>query len=223
MRVYQIKRKYRKSLKLLITPRMEIIVEAPMNMSKEDIDQFVEKYDAWIEQHLTLLCQQNLQVCKHLNTIPFIGKDYKVNNWEQKEICLNDDGIFIPKEVDPLIERKKIVKWYRQQAQVLLEKRIQYWAKKMNCQYARLNISSAKKRWGSCTNQGNISFSWRLMQAPPQAIDYVIIHELTHLHILNHSTSFWQLVSIYCPNYKEQKEVLKQTAEKAYREGWNLL
>ncbi|MCX6807530.1 MAG: M48 family metallopeptidase, partial [Patescibacteria group bacterium] len=75
--------------------------------------------------------------------------------------------------------------------------------------YKQIRVTSAKKRWGSCSHKGNISFSWRLIMATPSIIDYVIVHELAHLREYNHSKKFWQFVAKIIPYYKEQRKWLK--------------
>lgn len=80
----------------------------------------------------------------------------------------------------------------------------------MGLQPRQLFLSSAKSRWGSCTALGDIRLNWRLMQAPPQVIDYVVIHELAHLAELNHSPRFWAIVAAACPDWKTHRLWLKQ-------------
>jgi hypothetical protein len=76
---------------------------------------------------------------------------------------------------------------------------------------------SARTRWGSCTSGGSIRLNWRLIKAPPSVIDYVVIHELAHLVELNHSPSFWQIVAQLCPDYAEQRALLKEQAAHYHR------
>jgi hypothetical protein len=75
--------------------------------------------------------------------------------------------------------------------------------------YASLRITSARRRWGSCGPKGTLNFSWRLVMAPPPVIDYVIVHELAHLEIRNHSRLFWERVARWSPDYKQQQAWLK--------------
>ncbi len=222
MYTYQVKRTHRKSLKLSITPDAEILVEAPLNLRQEVIEQFVQKYEEWIEQHLKLALEQKNNRAQWLESVPFMGKEYAVHVWQEKEILLTAKEIYLPESTEPQQERKKVIAWYKSQAKAILGKRAAYWAQIMQCKYTQLKISSAKKRWGSCNSQGHIAFSWRLMQAPPEAIDYVIIHELAHLQILDHSPAFWERVKAYCPDYKNRKQLLVQVSDKMQRQGWNV-
>lgn len=73
----------------------------------------------------------------------------------------------------------------------------------------RLTLRDPKSRWGSCSSQGNISLSWRLFMTPPEVMEYVIIHELAHLKHMDHSKSFWQLVALHCPAYRQYIQWLK--------------
>ena len=85
-----------------------------------------------------------------------------------------------------------------------------YFASIMNLKYSRITITSAKTRFGSCSSRGNISYSWRLMLYPEEAREYVVIHELSHLVHMTHSSSFYKLLETYMPNYKEIKKLLKK-------------
>ena len=177
---YILRREYRKSLKLSITPQVEVLVQAPWNLSQAAISQFLEKHAAWIAAHLAEAEQNRASRQEWLESILFLGREYPVRRWAQREVCLSKANLYLPELDSPEKERRKVAAWYRAQAQVLLPRRTQFWAGKMQKNYRQVRISSARKRWGSCTGEGVISFSWRLLQAPPAAVDYVIIHELAH-------------------------------------------
>jgi predicted metal-dependent hydrolase len=76
--------------------------------------------------------------------------------------------------------------------------------------WKQIRISSARTRWGSCSTTGNLSFTWRLVLAPLEVIDYVVIHELVHTTIKNHSPAFWHRVAEIMPGYKQQVTWLKR-------------
>lgn len=82
----------------------------------------------------------------------------------------------------------------------------------------KLALSSARSRWGSCSASGGVRLNWRLMQAPPAVIDYVVIHELAHLAELNHSPRFWAIVAAHCPDWKVRRDWLKQHGNRLL--GW---
>jgi hypothetical protein len=104
--------------------------------------------------------------------------------------------------------------WYRRQARQVIGERLAAWAGEHGLVYGSLRITSAQRRWGSCGPKGTLNFSWRLVMAPPEVIDYVIIHELAHLEIRNHSPLFWQRVAQMMPDYKRQVAWLKANGRK---------
>ena len=110
--------------------------------------------------------------------------------------------------------------FYKKEARKYIEVRINEIAEKNNLKFNNLKITSAKTRWGSCTSQKNINFSYRLAMAPIKTIDYVIVHELAHLKNMNHSKKFWVLVEkmmtgLYPWDYKIYKKWLD--------DNWNKL
>lgn len=97
----------------------------------------------------------------------------------------------------------------KEKAAEILTAKTEYYAALMGVSYAHIGITSAKGRFGSCSKKGRINYSWRLMQYPPAAWDYVVVHELCHLTHFDHSPLFWQSVEKYLPDYKERQKLLK--------------
>ncbi len=102
------------------------------------------------------------------------------------------------------------IKNLRKKAKMVLPQKVQYYAEIMGLKYGRITITSATTRFGSCTGKGNISFSYRLMLYPEEAIDYVVVHELAHLVEMNHSSRFYKIVEGILPDYKERQRMLKK-------------
>lgn len=103
---------------------------------------------------------------------------------------------------------------YRQAAKEYIPKRVAYYAQLLDVTYATISIRDQKTRWGSCSSKGNLSFSWRLILAPPKVLDYVVVHELCHRKEMNHSPRFWALVESMIPDYKTHRKWLKENGEK---------
>ena len=104
-------------------------------------------------------------------------------------------------------EEKKL----RKAAKAILPVKTKYYAQKMGLKYGRITITGAKTRFGSCSSEGNISYSFRLMRFPNDAIDYVVVHELAHLVEMNHSQKFWDIVASVFPDYKDRRKLLRQS------------
>lgn len=90
-----------------------------------------------------------------------------------------------------------------------LTERTEYFSKLMGLEYSGIKITSAKKRFGSCSGRNSICYSWRLMQYPAEAIDYVVVHELAHIVYKNHGKDFYKLIEKILPDYKKRENMLK--------------
>lgn len=104
------------------------------------------------------------------------------------------------------------IKILKKSAAEYFSRKCAYYADVMGLEYHKITITSAKTRFGSCSSQKNICFSYRLMLYPEAARDYVIIHELAHLKEMNHSRRFYDIVAKYMPDYKERMDLLKRKA-----------
>ena len=94
-----------------------------------------------------------------------------------------------------------------------IRERIEFFHPKIGGEYGRVTVRDQRSRWGSCSSKHNLNFNWKLIMAPPQALDYVVIHELCHLHEFNHSQRFWKLVEAQMPEYEFWKKWLKNHGE----------
>lgn len=103
-------------------------------------------------------------------------------------------------------ERAELIR----RAKEILPQRTAYWSQRMGLYPTQIRITSARRRFGSCSSEGHICYSWRLMQYPSEAIDYVVVHELAHLKHMNHSPAFHALVAKYLPDHKARRALLRR-------------
>ena len=101
------------------------------------------------------------------------------------------------------------IKRLKKEAKVYFAEKTEYFAKIMGIDYGRITITSAQKRFGSCSSSGNISFTYRLMLYPEAARDYVVVHELAHRREMNHSKRFYAIIEAVMPDYRYRKRLLK--------------
>ncbi len=104
---------------------------------------------------------------------------------------------------------KSLIPIYQKEAPARITERVEFYAKRTGLKYQSIAISNALHRWGSCSPNGKLRFTWRLMLAPQEVIDYVVVHELTHLLEKNHSRAFWAKVREILPQYKKHAAWLK--------------
>ena len=134
-------------------------------------------------------------------------------NWIRQKVKLQKENAMKRQEKREMPEAEK--KYYRNLAREVLGARTGYYARKMGVTYGRISIREQKTRWGSCSSAGNLNFNWKLILAPPEVLDYVVIHELCHLKEMNHSKAFWDEVEKVMPEYETYKLWLKEN-------GWRL-
>ena len=109
-----------------------------------------------------------------------------------------------PRAEEPDAEQTKRL---RERAASEMPKRAAYWCERLGVKAARVTITSAKKRWGSCSSSGNLCFSYLLMRCPDAFIDYVALHEVAHLVHRDHSRAFYALIEQHMPDYRERLEL----------------
>lgn len=104
----------------------------------------------------------------------------------------------------------------RERAKSVLAQRTAYFARQIGVTYGRITVRDQKTRWGSCSQTGNLNFNFRLILAPLEVLDYVVVHELCHRRQMNHSAQFWQEVAQVLPDYRKRKAWLTEN-------GWRLI
>jgi predicted metal-dependent hydrolase len=117
---------------------------------------------------------------------------------------------------EPVASEDAITHWYRREARARIERHVADEAPLLGVVAAKLTIRDPKTRWASCSAKASLSFSWRLLLAPFEVLDYVVVHELCHLHELNHSNAFWALVKEARPNYRDPFDWLREHGEELH-------
>ncbi len=135
-----------------------------------------------------------------------LGEPFKLRHTHR--LRLFDDAFLIPRGNDDEMKFEMIA-LYKELADAIFRKRMTIWENKCSLHPQKIRITSANTRWGSCTSAGVISLSWKLVQCPVTCIDYVIVHELSHLKEMNHSAMFWKCVANILPDYRQRRQQLK--------------
>ncbi|MCL2063675.1 MAG: M48 family metallopeptidase [Candidatus Cloacimonetes bacterium] len=220
---YKIFYSNRKSLTISIR-NGELQVRAPFNMSKTDIDKFVLQKEKWINKHLVNEKErfQNREkfTLNYGDIVFFRGKEYLITERDSNLAGFDEKVFYMPKGMNPESIKATCVHLYRILAKKYLTHRTLILAKQMSLSPRAIKINGALTRWGSCSNQKRINYSWRLVLADDDVIDYVIVHELAHFKEMNHSEKFWKIVENILPDYIERKEKLRELQKKLYSEKW---
>jgi predicted metal-dependent hydrolase len=197
---------------LHITKGGGLEVRAPLKLSLDVINAFVASKQKWIAKHLSRL-QENTPVPKSFaegENFLFLGQNYPLHFTDEQKLPveLSEKLCLASRHVH---RAEKVLKWwYRQQALIILNQRAEHFSGLMNAKPKLLKITNARQRWGSCSITGRVNFSWRLVMAPLEIVDYVVVHELAHLLRHDHSKAFWEKVEAILPDYKLRRKWLKE-------------
>ena len=204
----------RKTISLQVSDDAALIVRAPFGVSDEIINRVILRHKNWITRKRAEIQSRDRIFAKkeYVNGEGFLylGDYCRLRLVEKQEIPLGfESGFYLSK--DYLLNAKEVfVDWYKKSAYEKIFQRVKWYAEKRGFKYNKINITNAQKRWGSCSSQNNLNFSWRLIMAPLPVVDYVIVHELVHLDEKNHSKTFWNKVKMLMTDYKKHQEWLKR-------------
>lgn len=204
-------RSNRKTLSISIDRRGALIVRAPRVYSLERIFSFLESKKEWIRT-----AQENAKKTARLLPPENIDGYTFLLGGKQTTICLYGGGrvalneqtgtLFVPREES----EKRLKNWLKGYAKKRLTTLVKIRAEQMELNVESVTVTSAKTRWGSCSGKGKLHFSYRLIYAPEEMVDYVVVHELAHIPHKNHGRAFWGLVAKHCPDYARKRKWLKE-------------
>jgi predicted metal-dependent hydrolase len=194
-----------------------LTVAAPHGLALTAIRAFVESRRVWIDAKRALLAQSKPSAPRfqfHSGArLPYLGTELALNVSiapARRAACRCESGSLVLKVPHDNAIRPAIEAWYRRAAASHAAARLAHFAPLVGRGARKLVIRAQRTRWGSCSARGTISLNWRLMQAPPEILDYVVVHELCHLLVPNHSPRFWAEVARVLPDWRQQRAQLRQ-------------
>ncbi len=225
---YQLIKSKRKTIAISFDRGGNLVVKAPYFVRKYEIEAFLLEKSEWIEEtriRLKNAKEQENEIRLKLESgdvLFFLGEKriLTVIREERKRAKVKSVMdrllLWVPYEADYEYKKEHLEKWYRKEAAEILNHKACDFAERIGVHFEDIRIKDQKSRWGSCSSKGNLNFNWRIIMAPDAVCDYVVIHELCHLVHMNHSEDFWRLVYIYCPEYKQCKNWLKENGKYLY-------
>ena len=177
-----VKSSRRRTIAIQISTNGKMTVRCPYFIGKWTIDNFLKEKQDWIYSN-------------YLEAV-------------QRTSSENFDSDL--RNSSPKIENPALINKHKKYARKIFESKVAYYHQFTGGNYTSITIRDQKTRWGSCSGRGTLSFNWRLILAPPEILDYVVVHELCHLTHMNHSKEFWSMVSNTIPDYKEKRKWLKE-------------
>lgn len=210
----------RKTTDIVIERNGVVAVRPPKDFSPEKADAIVESKRMWIYRNLAEWRDLNAVavVREWVNgeTFLYLGRSYRLSLVAKQDVSLKlKEGRFCLKR-NLLVEGGKtsakevFEQYYTDKGLERIKQRVDYYAPKVGVTPSSVNVKDMGYRWATCSKKNGLAFHWKCMMAPPKIIDYIIIHELCHMHHRNHSDTFWNEVDKVMPDYRERKDWLRK-------------
>jgi predicted metal-dependent hydrolase len=213
-------RKRRKTLLLTIERDGRVVMRVPYHTPEREIETFFKGKLSWVKKKIDEK-KKSIQSAEHPKQfIPgekflYLGEHYPLELREPGKgrgpLALSH-GIFFLDNDCTAKARDIFMQWYKERAREIFTERVNFYSRKLKLYPNEIRISSAKTRYGSCTADNKVFFSFRLVMAPYAEIDYVIVHELAHIKIKNHSQRFWRYMEEVMPEYRKHRKWLKENS-----------
>lgn len=201
-----------KRITLRVCPKDKLIrVTLPQRIGVHKAEDFIQSHQEWIEKKLSLFSNEGSS-----DSLNLLGEKYTLKTdplRRRAHISHSDRSIYIPPENAPKALKTAIIAY----SKVCLAEMCADVADELGHSISAFSFRDPKTRWGSCSSQGKIMLSWRLILAPLEVARYVCIHEVCHLKHMNHSNNFWNLVASFDPNYKANRKWLRTHGSQLYR------
>ena len=206
-------RSKRKTLAIFIDSHGALIVKAPMRLPDHKIFEFVKSKQDWITARQRKIAENsyiNRSVVSY-NSFLFMGRELvPVISQKAKAISRADGSLIIPASYTPEKILKKVEKYLKDSAKIILSERAHYFANRLKLTPADIGTNNNKTRWGSCDTKRRINLNWRAVMLSPNLFDYIVVHEFCHLLEFNHTKNFWAIVQTILPDWRILRKHLKQ-------------
>lgn len=204
----------RKTFGLQIKPDGRLIVRAPRHASRAQIQAVVAKKAGWIKKTRDRLARDYPHLTPKTFTegerFWFLGAQYALQLTDRKRPALVLEGHFSLSRNKQDRAKALFIAWYREQTRGIVHALIEGYQERFGFSVNQVRITSARTRWGSCSGKNNLNFTYRLSMAPRSVVAYVVVHELVHLTIRDHSPRFWRGVAEIKADYQKDRDWLKK-------------
>ena len=222
---YTIIRSRRKTIGISVSPDKGVRILAPVWASTRQLQDVVSIKAPWIFDKL--IHMEEIQALKNSRkfadgeSLSFLGKEYKLHVIRQpgvKSVTLDFNNVefivgvpsCIPDDEQSESIRNALLEWYKERAAETLAERVNIYSHNLTVKPSWLLVKDQKTRWGSCTRDNKININWKIIMAPQEIVDYLVVHELAHIKVRNHSALYWKLVESILPDCKTRRKWLKQ-------------
>lgn len=189
----------------------KVVIYAPFYLSMEEINEIYNKYKDKLSNKIEK--NKNSDECLY-----YLGNKYLINIVKSKilknafcELCDGEFVVYVPENKE--INIKNVIdKWKVEQAKQIITERVKFYVEKYNFKFDfiknKIKCKNQRTKWGSCSFNNNLNFNYNVIAKNIEVIDYLVVHELTHTLIKNHSKMFWDKVESVISNYKDLRKLL---------------
>lgn len=214
--------KRRKTVSVIVDPDYGVSLKSPMHVDRETLNAIALDKGAWIVKKMKSHEESRYDVPEREfitgESVQYLGRNYilkiisdpLLRNGGFCQIKGKHLECYVPDKRDEISSLKAIKQWYQKRAYMKIQERVTRYAEAMSLPYGQIMIREQKKRWASCDAKGNLRFNWQIIMAPLKLVDYVVVHELTHIRVHDHSAAFWRAVGTVLPDYEDRKEKLRK-------------
>jgi predicted metal-dependent hydrolase len=220
---YELERRQRRTVGLKITAT-GLVIHAPKRISQSHLESLIVLKADWIRKKLASLSENKIPALQWQDgeQLLFLGNPLTlaIKHDVRSKAVDYEPGVLklaMPNHNDETAVSRKVLQWYKKQALTDFARRLELFSARLGVALPKLFLSNAQSRWGSCNSRKEIRLNWRLLQAPPHIINYVVCHELAHLKEMNHSAKFWAVVASIYPDYKSAEKELKALSPQLHR------
>ena len=210
---YELIRSNRSSIGITVERDGSVVVNAPQNLAVDEVEKNIYKKRLWIWEKLAIKNVYNDRLIERKfisgETFSYLGRSYRLQVVDEDIDLKLKNGWFMLGRKYRTQAKELFKKWYIEHLKSKIQERFVYLNKELNLPTSEYKVMELGYRWGSCTKDGVLNFNWKIAMAPLGVIDYIILHEVTHLKEHTHNERFWREIQRLMPNYLEKKEWLK--------------
>ena len=182
----------------------------PTRASLHEAEGFANRQEGWLRAQISKLPERSALLDG--GRLPFRGVDLEIATTTGRSIRVEGDKILVGAKHSGA----RLQAFVKTEARNALYPAVEKYAAQINRPFNRITLRDTRSRWGSCSADGNLMFSWRLVMAPPVVLEYVAAHEVAHLAEMNHSTAFWDVVHTLMPDYQNHRNWLREHGAKLH-------
>ncbi|KEP71290.1 zinc metalloprotease [Thioclava dalianensis] len=189
-----------------------VALTIPTGASEREALAFARSQSEWLRATLADIAPPC--VLRAGGTVLFEGRELVITPTRVRSPQCDADRLLVPE--NPARLGPSVEAFFKHAARLRLHRASAQYAEQLGRSYTRITLRDTRSRWGSCSSSGALSYSWRLIMAPPEVLDYVAAHEVAHLVEMNHSAAFWSQVARLRPGYKSERAWLKREGSRLH-------